>query len=194
MGWTYQHVLVNDWRKKSPTMKERKEIIDKMWNDNDGKTAVLKSSMIGSTYYAAINDNRDGNVFAVIYLTAGADRSDPYFNFGYKDMDETMGPGYCDCPKSILDLLTPTESEWANEWRKRCRENLEKKKKGNWLKELPVGGKVIWRNWNGDEYTLVKTPPMYQFKTWFWKVEGNNSYMKKSRVTVDNTRPYTEVA
>lgn len=42
------------------------------------------------------------------------------YNFGYKDMDETMGPYYHDCPKRILDLLTPTDNVTALKWREEC--------------------------------------------------------------------------
>ena len=38
-----------------------------------------------------------------------------------------MGPYYYDCPKGILDLLTPTDNECANDWRRKCREKKEKK-------------------------------------------------------------------
>jgi hypothetical protein len=41
-------------------------------------------------------------------------------------MDETMGPCDHDCPAAILDLLTPTDSEWANAWRQKCRARLAK--------------------------------------------------------------------
>lgn len=43
--------------------------------------------------------------------------------FGYKDMDETVGPNESDCPTAILDLLTPTEYPYAQAWRTRCRKN-----------------------------------------------------------------------
>lgn len=33
----------------------------------------------------------------------------------------------CDCPRRILDKLTATDSEWANEWRRKCRERLTNK-------------------------------------------------------------------
>jgi hypothetical protein len=45
-----------------------------------------------------------------------------------KNMSEDMMPYYFDCPKSILDLLTKTDNEHSNEWRKRCYEQLEKAK------------------------------------------------------------------
>lgn len=39
-------------------------------------------------------------------------------------MDETVGPRIDNCPEHILDLLTPTDQEWANEWRQRCRAKI----------------------------------------------------------------------
>ena len=42
--------------------------------------------------------------------------------FGYKDMSEDMGPCEAECPVAILDLLTPTDREYALNWRRRCRE------------------------------------------------------------------------
>jgi hypothetical protein len=39
-------------------------------------------------------------------------------------MTEDMGPCEAECPKQIIDLLTPTESSIANEWRERCRKSL----------------------------------------------------------------------
>ena len=65
-------------------------------------------------------------VFALICLLSYRPRD--HFNFGYKDMDESMGPFECDCPERILDLLTDTDYESAGRWRKRCRENLAKEK------------------------------------------------------------------
>ena len=46
-------------------------------------------------------------------------------NFGYKDMDESMGPCLYHCPARILDKLSPTQQlyegegplEWARHWR-----------------------------------------------------------------------------
>ena len=43
---------------------------------------------------------------------------------GYKDMEESMGPYECDCPALILDLLTPTDRDYALHWRARCSENI----------------------------------------------------------------------
>ena len=104
---------------------------------NEGQYEILKSTMVGGVYYAAVKklklycgENADGKsqftdlppdkqkVFGAIFATATFKRD--YLNFGYKDMDETMVPGECDCPKSIIALLTPTDNEYALLWRKRC--------------------------------------------------------------------------
>lgn len=52
-----------------------------------------------------------------------------WFNFHYKEMTEHMGPAEDRCPKRILDQLDPTTSEWANQWRERCRESLARRER-----------------------------------------------------------------
>lgn len=41
--------------------------------------------------------------------------------WGYKDIDETMGPVESHALAAILDLLSPTKDQWALDWRERCR-------------------------------------------------------------------------
>jgi hypothetical protein len=58
-------------------------------------------------FYAAVRTNEGpeaGQVWAFVSLvwwTGG------YYNFGYKDMDETMGPNAAEAPARVLDALTP---------------------------------------------------------------------------------------
>lgn len=153
MGWTGYHAT----HYKNGKI-DRKAECDAYFMEglNRGHFNVLKSSMVGNTYYAAVSplkksNGKDDNgnyiyvdipeneriVFGAVFLTS-TDAKD-YYNFSYKDMDETCGPYKYDCPKGILDLLTPTENEYALEWRKACYENLAKKKNPNALNKLPVG-------------------------------------------------------
>ena len=152
MGWTSYHAT----HYKNGKV-DRKVECDAYFMEglNRGYYDVLKSSMVGSVYYAAVKPlkkygkdeggneividipTNDQKVFGAVFLTS-VDTKD-YFNFSYKDMDESCGPCYYDCPKGILDLLTPTDSEWANNWRTKCREQLEQKKNPNALNKLPVG-------------------------------------------------------
>lgn len=172
MGWTmsfhanHYKTVKSGWRAIS-TVDRRKECDDLLtWDsmDNEGnvitRRRVLKSAMVGSTYYAAVEKiESDGNreVWAAIFLTCG--KSNDGTKWGYKDMDETMLPFYYDCPAGILALLTPTDSANANKWREECRKTLaakaEKRKNGEKL-YVPAGvfAKVEGKSWiiTSDEY------------------------------------------
>lgn len=134
MGWTeYTATEFKNGRV------DRKAECDKIFNwsdDNITSSKVLKSSMVGTTYYAAIEYSKGDykTVYAVVCLTSVRER----YLFAYKDMSEDMGPYQYDCPKSIIDLLPPTDNEWANEWRQKC---LAKKKETT-LAKLPLGTQI----------------------------------------------------
>lgn len=104
MGWIGYFVNSNEINRK----KECDKLFSKQYE-------VLESKMVGNVYYAAIRNKKTNEVTAEVILTEKRGRE-----FFYKAMDETMCPSYYDCPKSILKLLTPTDFEWALEWRKKC--------------------------------------------------------------------------
>lgn len=123
MGWTFTHrekgVSNLDWFRREFCPSEPERLID----------VATKNG----TAYCAFRANDE--VFALVVLTRWV-RGD-YYNFGYKDMDEGMGPGEDDCPKRIYDLLTPlppekadpsVEGNWAAQWRQRVEANLAKPK------------------------------------------------------------------
>lgn len=148
MGWTSYHA---EYYKNGKV--DRKAECDAYFMEglNRGYYEVVKSTMVGSTYYAAVKplkqyrrDNRiikipekDQKVFGVVFLTS-CDMKD-FYNFSYKEMDESVGPCYYDCPASILKLLSPTDNDYANKWRQKCWEQIEKNKKNNNFKKLPYG-------------------------------------------------------
>lgn len=133
MGWTSYHAEFY----KNGKIDRKAECDNEL--TKSGCYEVLKSAMVGATYYGAVR-NKDNTVFAVVMLTS-VDTKD-YFNFAYKDMSETMMPYHFECPQNILNLLTPTNNAWANEWRRRCKENAEIKQAKNGLKNLKVGAKI----------------------------------------------------
>ena len=84
---------------------------------------ILAASHVGGkggTFYAAVREASSEEVWALIVLTTGRAGS----RFGWKEMEESEGPVPCACPAHILDLLGPTKSEDALEWRSRCRARL----------------------------------------------------------------------
>ena len=174
MGWDFTHISGEI---------DRKAEVDKYftWHNHTEESGeinsrVLKSRMVGSTYYGAIEytSSKENLVYAAVVLTALDSRE--YCNFGMKVMEETMGPRQCHCPKAILDLLTETTSEWALEWRKTCRANLEKPS----LAKLPIGTRIKF-TFCGREYEAEKMEPNRQFKTaWFYCGDGH--YMPKKHI------------
>lgn len=204
MGWTSYHA-----KHYKNGKVDRKAECDAYFMEglNAGYYDVLKSSMVGSVYYAAVKPLKRYNkaneivdipkeeqyVFAAVFLTS-IDTKD-YWNFSYKNMDESYGPCNYDCPKGILDLLTPTTSEYANEWRKKCYENIAKKKNPNSFNKLPVGTviKVVMPcdtnyfragqevklekryKWSSNRTEWVtKTPPMCRFTAGLMKILAEN--------------------
>ena len=174
MGWTSYHAS-----HYKNGMVDRKAECDSIFNDvmvhhgsttPIGKFEVLKSAMVGSTYYAAVKKTKfateteaeQSKVFAAVCLTSTDTRD--YFNFSYKDMDESMSPYQFDCPKGILDLLTPTDNEYALTWRNTCYEKLKAKNNPNALNKLPLGSVIQFTlehdttmNKKGSIITLTKT-------------------------------------
>ena len=126
MGWLFVHrdssQSIADFFKTELKSPGRYEVLD---------CVVVKNEV---AYLAVRHTNKVGVsvVGAVVCLLEHATRD--YYNFGYKDIDETMGPAESECPERILKQLTPLESaayqsmcssvDYAKDWRDRCRSNL----------------------------------------------------------------------
>ncbi len=129
MGWTFYHTR--------PAC-ARSEIKHLCTFEAENKTvAPIKTCLVGSTWYVAVRAQMHGDAaipggrdphdaydldatgaytFAAVFLT----RIDGG-EWGYKDMDECMGPREAEAPLSLLKLLSPTSRDYALDWRKRCR-------------------------------------------------------------------------
>jgi hypothetical protein len=174
---------------------DRKAECDAYFMDglNEGHFEVVKSSMVGSTYYSAVRNLKkcvgtDGNGWGIyedlpeseqevrgfVFLTQVKDGE-----FYYKDMTEDMLPYYFDCPKSIIKALSPTDNENANIWRNKC---LEKKAKKN---DYPIGTVLTFEWWNGEK-KIIKRAPNRQFKTAWWEVVGERKYFSKKNIPWDS--------
>jgi hypothetical protein len=71
------------------------------------------------------------------------------YGWGYKDMEESMGPFYYSCPLSFLDMV-PVANE---EWRKGVREYHARRNQ-----KLEVGQTV--RLTDGKDYKIAKVRPL----------------------------------
>ncbi len=115
MGW-----IVMDHR--PPGESHAEFFIRELLSERQTMLASAHVGGIGGTFYAAVRQRGGGEVWAMVVLTTGR----PGASFGWKAMEEQMGPVESECPAHILDLLTPTEHEYALAWRRRCRERAER--------------------------------------------------------------------
>lgn len=131
MGWTF-------------TSREKgisdKQFFQREWGS---QAEILESSRKGMTIYQAIRYTDNNGVVHVGGMVILTQLAKDMYNFGYKDIDEQMGPCEADCPDKILDLLTPTESEYAIAWRQRCRENNANRKR---VKAVAIGDKITLKD------------------------------------------------
>ncbi|MBQ6855542.1 MAG: hypothetical protein IJO13_00390 [Lachnospiraceae bacterium] len=175
MGWVYHHIPSSEITKL-----KRIQEVRKIFNR---KYEIQKDTMRGSVYYGALKDTETGIVSAVVVLTRVSQND--YYNFGYKLIDEEMGPTESKCPVSILKLLSNTDSEYANEWRNRCWKHIEQTTGPNSLSRLPVGSIIEFTDAAGEVFTLIKHPAAYQFKKPFWYCQSSHSYMKTKNIQDD---------
>lgn len=116
MGWTY---TANRFYSEAD--------LTEFFQENLIGSTILASAVVDNVFYAAVSSpKKPAKVWAYIALLdfLEEDEDEDGMRFGFKEMDETSGPAARTCPAKILDLLTPTDHQWALEWRFACRQNL----------------------------------------------------------------------
>lgn len=109
---------------------------------------VVYGRQRGSVCYLAVrttnHETNESVVNGLVVLTSIDSKSS--FNFGTKYISETMGPHYYHAPKKLIEMLSPTDSKFANEWRQQCLSNVGKntkrKKDAEILRSLPLGSVI----------------------------------------------------
>ena len=85
---------------------------------HDGLDVVAQGTAVGDSdyrwvHYAAVRED-DGSVVA--YVTPFTQEEGGVL---YKTFTERSGPYFYTAPANVMAALTPTDNEWANEWRAR---------------------------------------------------------------------------
>ncbi len=116
MGWTYfeKPQNVSKWFAEQLTWETDTKI------NRCLKTGILERKEAYAAVESINKETGEREVWAATFLLNYTREAG--YNFGYKDMTEHMGPYITRCPKSILELLTPTDNEYANQWRQSCRD------------------------------------------------------------------------
>jgi len=102
MGWLFSH----SW--SSPS-----DVRDSLNRERGNLKLVAQKATNYGRHLWSVYETPEGDRFVNLDLMErGSDGS-----WGYKDMDETMGPFYYDCPLSLLKVAGPTKHDSARRWR-----------------------------------------------------------------------------
>lgn len=166
MGWTSVYVGELEYNTKSKTY-NRKSFLDNNYTceNNEYKWEVIKSAMVGTTWYGACRRTNKKTGESVVYgetILTAIDKME----FFWKEVSEDMGPYTLECPVGILNLLSPTDNPYAQQWREKCRAKALHK---NYLRSL-------WKRATDKtktEYLLYRLP--YKMKDGY--EEGDEVYL-----------------
>lgn len=129
MGWLY-------------CAKTRAELVAKLRNDGPVVASRQRGNHLWQVYECP-----DGTREIVLFLL-GVNNG----LHGYKDIGESCGPGYYDCPISLMEMAQPApSSQWAVEWREKVRRHHEQQTAS---KVGKVAGAIVL--YGGRKYKLIE--------------------------------------
>lgn len=142
MGWLFTHGAT------------RRDIIDDLTRDQskDGRVfRTLRKCLRGNTMYALHESGPEGETqkWLCVYMLQR-----DTIGWGYKDVDESMGPCHYDCPTSYIDEADEPPNEYARQWREECRKRAAAR-----ASRKPKTGES-WRLSNGRTYRIVSLRPL----------------------------------
>lgn len=111
-----------------------------------------------SEYYRACYNKKTNTYFALVCRIRF--ERDSYYNFSYKDMDESENPYFYNCPKHIMDIIERSKpvNDMSKEWRMKVHKVLDTKL---------IKGKVI---------TFEKPIDFGEFSENTFRYLGNNKF------------------
>ena len=96
---------------------------------------IIDFSAKGNVCYAAVEHKESSEVFGMVVLLSYRNNERLF-----KEMDESEGPFYYDCPKRIIQKLSPTRHESALKWRATCLSGAEDSKDEGWIVMARISG------------------------------------------------------
>jgi hypothetical protein len=133
MGWLF-----------SERWLERKDLIKHLTEGNGVKT--LKHCTVGNNLWC-VHETQYGNNtirFICLYMMKGPMPKNAKYTgadrdwWGYKDVDECMGPCEITCPVSYLEMCTAPENQYAYDWRQRVYARARR------AREFKIGSEWRW--------------------------------------------------
>ena len=154
MGWYY-----TDGANKASMIKEI---------ENSTRTCeILERAVRGNHLWHVLSPKSgDGEAFIVLYLLSSSKEG-----WGYKAIDESMGPYYHTCPTTWFGKY-PTTNKTALAWRERCLSAASSKAAKSKAAKTVAPGDRLYRKCDGEVFRVVE--PREGSKSEF-VIEGENS-------------------
>ena len=109
MGWTHTRGA------------GKKEIKEEIRAGFTGEWKLIADRIVGNHFWTVAKSPNQGTMIVLFLL-----RKNRGFGWGYKDMEESMGPYYFSCPKKYLDMV-PLEVYGGNaSWREQVAEHHQR--------------------------------------------------------------------
>jgi hypothetical protein len=136
MGWTF-----------STSWKSKEVLIEYLRSEKRVGTEykLLHSSVVGNNHWYLFRCPNGVVIIGLDLMQSGGGDG-----WGYKAIDETMGPTEINCPISYLDKAGPATG-YADEWRKRVREYHARRSAA----PTPKAGLIVRHG--GQEFKLLDT-------------------------------------
>lgn len=137
MGWLFHPVPAARYH-------DRNAEIDRIFVSSNPDLVtyeILQRSWSGNTCYVACqisnHEKKTSQVVGFVILTKSYTEDGTRW-WGYKDMDEDMGPYESKAPRSLIKRLSPTTNEQALAWRERCLNRTRTKRLTKFRTKEPV--------------------------------------------------------
>lgn len=123
---------------------------------NNEQSEIVYSSIRSNIAYLALKIKKTNDIIAIVVLIRRS-KKNGINEILIKDMEESQGPFYYDCPVKLLNMLTVTENIGSINWRNNCKQyHIEKKQLMHKVKALKNGDKL------SDDYTFIRYIPKFK--------------------------------
>ena len=190
MGWTETTATFFKPNGSVDLKRECDELMTARWACGPGEicdTVVVASSLVGKVWYGAVRNRAYASRADLDAGLPAEDRTEGWVVlveargrlWRYKEIHECCGPVHRDCPRKVLDALTPTQDALSLAWREECAEAAEER---SWRRTaLGKARSVEWRATFDSEIfsegEAVELRKARSGKRAVWAIPGTGSYI-----------------
>ena len=147
----------------------QKDVENDILNRDEKYVKIVDKSSRSGKLWVLFENIQTGDRFIVLYLIQSCGSRFERGEWGYKDMDESMGPCYYDCPQRILKGSTVPDT---NGWRQHCLDMAKRKR--DFKKRLKTMVAGDWLNLSNE------TTPETRILTYMYRLSENQIVARTS--------------